>query len=426
MRARLSDIAAQAQVSEATVSRVLNDRPGVSPETRQAVLTALDVLGYERPPRLRKRSAGLVGLVVPELDNPIFPAFAQAIESVLAQTGYTPVLCTQTAGGVTEDEYVEMLLDRQVSGIIFVSGLHADTTADPERYRKLVARRLPIVLINGVVPGIEAPFVSCDDQYASELAVSHLCALGHRRIGFISGPERFVPVQRKLAGYRATMRRLVGTSEEELDSLIALSLFGVEGGAAAAARLLDKGVTGIVCGSDLMALGAIRAARSRGLHVPNDVSVVGYDDSPLIAFTDPPLTTVRQPVVPMAAAAVRALIDEIRGHAAPHSEYMFTPELVVRASTAVAPSASAGRLAASAGRPASAAQSASPGRSASAHRSASVSQAERGTGHGRGQSLDRGRGVQPTVVSRAATRAMPARTSSGEGGGGAETVSMSS
>lgn len=334
MRARLSDIAAQAKVSEATVSRVLNDRPGVSAETRQAVLTALDVLGYERPARLRKRSAGLVGLVVPELDNPIFPAFAQVIESVLAQAGYTPVLCTQTPGGVTEEEYVDMLLDRQVSGIVFVSGVHADTSKDPERYRTLVSRRLPIVLINGFAAGVEAPFISCDDRVAGELAVSHLVALGHRRIGFISGPERYSPVQRKVAGYRATMHRLLGTTEVELDELVALSLFGVEGGAAAAGRLLDRGVTGVVCGSDLMALGAIREARRRGLRVPADLSVVGYDDSPLIAFTDPPLTTVRQPVQAMAVAAVRALIDEIDGHAAPHSEYVFRPELVVRASTA--------------------------------------------------------------------------------------------
>src|ERR1041384_1219866 len=144
MRARLSDIAQQAEVSEATVSRVLNDRPGVAPETRQAVLTALDVLGYERPARLRKRSAGLVGLVVPELDNPIFPAFAQTIESTLAQQGYTPVRCTQSPGGVTEDEYVEMLLDRHVSGIVFVAGLSADTTADHARYQRLLDRPLPI------------------------------------------------------------------------------------------------------------------------------------------------------------------------------------------------------------------------------------------------------------------------------------------
>lgn len=328
MRARLSDIAQQADVSEATVSRVLNDRPGVAAETRQAVLTALDVLGYERPARLRKRNAGLVGLIVPELDNPIFPAFAQTIESSLTQHDFTPVLCTQAPGGVPEDEYVEMLLDRQVSGIIFVSGLHADSTSDPERYRKLIARPLPIVLVNGYAEGIEAPFISCDDRTAGELAVGHLAALGHRKIGLITGPERFYPVKRKIEGYRAAMARL------GLQETISLAWFSVEGGDAAAGRLLEQGVTGFVCGSDLMALGAIRAARQRGLQVPKDVSIVGYDDSPLIAFTDPPLTTLRQPVRPMAVAAVRALIDEIKGHAAPHSEYIFRPELVVRGSTA--------------------------------------------------------------------------------------------
>lgn len=337
MRARLSDIAQQAQVSEATVSRVLNDRPGVSADTRQAVLTALDVLGYERPARLRKRSAGLVGLITPELENPIFPAFAQVVESALAQEGFTPVLCTQTPGGVPEDEYVEMLLDRQVAGIIFVSGLHADTTSDPGRYLKLTARPLPIVLLNGYVPAVDAPFFSCDDHTAGELAVGHLFALGHRRIGLVTGPERFTPVQRKIAGYRAAMIRLLGTVPAEFTELTSLSLFGVEGGQAAAATLLDRGVTGLVCGSDLMALGAIRAARQRGLAVPGDVSVVGFDDSPLIAFTDPPLTTLRQPVTPMAVAAVRALVDEIHGHPAPRSEYLFRPELVVRSSTGSAP-----------------------------------------------------------------------------------------
>src|SRR5688572_20543670 len=127
---RLADIAAQAGVSEATVSRVLNGKPGVSAATRQAVLTALDLMGYERPQRLRQRSNGLIGLVTPELDNPIFPAFAQAIEKALTQHGYTPVLCTQLPGGAAEDEFTELLVDRGVSGIIFVSGLHADTTAN--------------------------------------------------------------------------------------------------------------------------------------------------------------------------------------------------------------------------------------------------------------------------------------------------------
>lgn len=335
MTARLAEIAAQAGVSEATVSRVLNGKPGVAGATRQAVLTALDVLGYERPSRLRMRSAGLVGLIVPELENPIFPAFAQAIETALAQSGYTPVLCTQTPGGVTEDDYTQMLLERGVSGIIFVSGLHADTTAGLGRYRALRERGLPIVLVNGYAEGLDAPFISNDDSASMELAVSHLVTLGHRRIGLAVGPERFVPVIRKVAGFRAALKSALNVTDA--DELVEFALFSVEGGDVAASRLLDRGCTAIVCGSDMMALGAIRAARSRGLDVPRDLSVVGYDDSPLIAFTDPPLTTVRQSVTAMSQAAVRALIDEVSGAPAPRAEFVFRPELVVRGSTGSAP-----------------------------------------------------------------------------------------
>ncbi len=337
-RARLSDIAEQAGVSEATVSRVLNDRPGVSPATRQAVLTALDVLGYERPIRLRGRS-GLVGLVVPELENPIFPAFAQVMETLLTQHGYTPVLCTQTPGGVTEDEYVELLLDRGVAGIIFVSGMHADVTAEHGPYNALVERGLPIVLVNGYAEGIDAPFISDDDAAAMDLAVTHLTSMGHRRIGLAVGPGRFVPVVRKRAGFIDAMTRLTGISADEAAGLVSHSLFAVEGGQAAAHHLLGCGVTAIVCGSDLMALGAIRTIRQRGLRVPEDVSVVGYDDSRLIAFTDPPLTTVRQAVSAMGTAAVQALIDGINGTPAPRDEFVFRPELVVRSSTGPVPSA---------------------------------------------------------------------------------------
>lgn len=337
MRARLADIAAHAGVSEATVSRVLNAKPGVAAETRQLVMTALDVLGYERPSRLRMRSAGLVGLIVPELDNPIFPAFAQVIENGLAQHGYTPVLCTQTPGGITEDDYVELLIERGVSGIVFVSGLHADTAADKGRYRRLIERRLPVVFVNGYTEGIEAPFISDDDVAAMDLAVTHLVSLGHTRIGLAVGPQRFVPVIRKVAGFTAAVRARLRLDDAAAAELVEHSLFSVEGGQAAAGRLLDRGVTAVVCGSDMMALGAVRAARVRGLDVPDDLSVVGYDDSPLVGFTDPPLTTVRQSVLAMGTAAVRALMDEIGGVPAPHAEYVFRPELVVRGSTGAAP-----------------------------------------------------------------------------------------
>ncbi|MQA98396.1 MAG: LacI family DNA-binding transcriptional regulator, partial [Streptosporangiales bacterium] len=152
MTPRLAEIAAQAGVSVATVSRVLNGRPGVSAASRQAVVTALDVLGYERPAPLRRIShSGLIGLITPELSNPIFPAIAQVIQTALISPGYASVLCTHEMGGVTEDDYTELLLERGVSGIVFVSGMHADSRADPKRYRRLIDRRLPIVLVNGYV-----------------------------------------------------------------------------------------------------------------------------------------------------------------------------------------------------------------------------------------------------------------------------------
>jgi LacI family transcriptional regulator, repressor for deo operon, udp, cdd, tsx, nupC, and nupG len=335
VRTRLTDLAEQAGVSTATVSRVLNGKHGVSAQARQAVLAALDVLGYERPEKLRTRSAGLVGLVVPELSNPVFPAFAQVIESMLTERGYTPLLCTQSPGGTTEDQYVDMLLEHGVAGIVFVSGLHADSSASKERYHRLRSSGMPIVFINGFAEGVDAPTVSTDDVAALDLAFRHLVSLGHRSIGLAIGPDRFVPAARKRAEFAVNLERHLGIGDPT--GHIVSALFTVEGGQAAALELIESGHTAIICGSDMMALGAIRAARSRGLSVPEDLSVVGFDDSPLIAFTDPPLTTVRQPVAAMGHAAVSALVSEIVGTPASRIELKFHPELIVRASTGAAP-----------------------------------------------------------------------------------------
>ncbi|GGZ17350.1 HTH-type transcriptional regulator MalR [Streptomyces olivaceoviridis] len=337
---RLADIAAQAGVSEATVSRVLNGKPSVAAGTRQAVLAALDVLGYERPVRLRQRSEGLVGLITPELDNPIFPALAQVIGQDLTRQGYTPVLATQTPGGSTEDELTEMLVDRGVAGIIYVSGLHADTTADTKRYADLRAQGVPFVLVDGFSAKVQAPFISPDDRAAMTLAVAHLVSLGHTSIGLAVGPRRFVPVQRKMEGFVRAVQDQLNLSPDLVEAtLIQHSLYSLEGGQAAAGALIERGCTAVVCASDMMALGAVRAARQAGLQVPRDFSVVGFDDSPLIAFTDPPLTTIRKPVPAMGQAAVRTLLEEVGGTPAPHSEFVFMPELVVRGSTASKPRA---------------------------------------------------------------------------------------
>jgi DNA-binding LacI/PurR family transcriptional regulator len=336
MARRLAEVAKKVGVSEATVSRVLNGKPGVSEGTRQAVLTALDVLGYERPTQLRGERARLVGLVLPELGNPIFPAFAEAVGGALAQQAFTPVLCTLTAGGVSEADYVNLLLEQQVSGVIFFGGTYAEAESAHDHYDLLAERGLPTVLLNAAIDELDFPQVSCDDAVAVQQAMGHLVSLGHQRIGLVLGPPDHIPSQRKLAAATAFAER----NGIELDETrIEHALFSVEGGAAAATRLLRRPdpVTGVVCASDPIALGVVRAARRLGRSVPGEVSVVGYDDSWLMSCAEPPLTTVRQPIEAMGHAAVELLVKEVAGVRVTHDELLFEPELVVRGSTGPMP-----------------------------------------------------------------------------------------
>ncbi|MDQ6936438.1 MAG: LacI family transcriptional regulator [Actinomycetota bacterium] len=338
MARRLADVAAKVGVSEATVSRVLNGKDGVSESTRQAVLTALDVLGYERPTQLRGERARLVGLVLPELQNPIFPAFAEVVGGALAQQGFTPVLCTQSTGGVQEADFVDLLLQQQVSGVVFAGGNYTLAQAPHEHYAHLADRNLPTVLVNAAIEHLPFPRVSCDDASAVEQAISHLVSLGHRRIGLILGTRDHIPSQRKFAAARAALNRL---DRELAPEYVANTLFSIEGGQAAATVLLGRGVTGLICASDPIALGAIRAARRAGRQVPGEVSVVGFDDSAFMNCTDPPLTTVRQPIEAMGRAAVDLMVGQISGGtggAVAPGELLFEPELVVRGSTGPAPS----------------------------------------------------------------------------------------
>jgi DNA-binding LacI/PurR family transcriptional regulator len=331
MSRRLAEVAKQVGVSEATVSRVLNGKPGVSEATRQTVLTALDVLGYERPSKLRGDRARLVGLFLPELHNPIFPAFGEVVGGGLAQNGYTPVLCTQAAGGISEADYVDLLLQQQVSGMVFVGGQYTQEDAPHGHYQRLADLQLPTVLVNAPVAGIRFPTVSTDDAVAIELAWNHLVQLGHRDIGLVLGPEDHLPSRRKL---EAAKRMSASSGVALPPGRIAHSHYNLEAGQAATARLLGEGVSAVICASDPLALGAVRAVRRAGLTVPGDVSVVGFDDSALMNSTDPPLTTVRQPIEPMGRMVIEMLVSQLAGTKVAAEEYLFEPELVVRGSTA--------------------------------------------------------------------------------------------
>jgi DNA-binding LacI/PurR family transcriptional regulator len=329
---RLAEVAKKVGVSEATVSRVLNGRAGVSDSTRESVLTALDVLGYERPTQLRGERARLIGLVLPELQNPIFPALAEVIGGALAQRGFTPVLCTLTAGGLSEADYVDMLLEQHASGVVFAGGHYAELAAPHDHYRLLHSRGVPVLLVNAAIENLDFPCVATDDVIAAGQAFRHLASLGHERIGLLLGPEDHMPSRRKLAAFTEHVQQ-AGFSVAPVEH----ALFSLEGGQAAATRMLRRGVTGIICASDVLALGAIRAVRRAGLDVPADVSVVGYDDSGWLNSTDPPLTTVRQPIESMGKAAVALLVNQMESVTFQSEELLFEPELVVRQSTGPAP-----------------------------------------------------------------------------------------
>jgi DNA-binding LacI/PurR family transcriptional regulator len=329
---RLAEVAKKVGVSEATVSRVLNGKSGVSESTRDAVLTALDVLGYERPTQLRGERARLVGLVLPELQNPIFPALAEVIGGGLAQRGFTPVLCMWAAGNLSEADYVHMLLDQHASGVVFAGGQYAQMAAPHEHYALLRRRGVPVVLTNAAIDNLDFPCVATDDFAAAGQAFRHLASLGHERIGLVIGPEDHVPSRRKLAAF-TEHARAAGLDAAPVEH----TMFSLEGGQAATTRLLRQEVTGVICGSDVLALGAIRAVRRAGLSVPRHVSVVGFDDSSFMNSTDPPLTTVRQPIEAMGKAAVALLVNQMEAATFQPEELLFEPELVVRESTGPAP-----------------------------------------------------------------------------------------
>jgi LacI family transcriptional regulator, repressor for deo operon, udp, cdd, tsx, nupC, and nupG len=333
----LDVIAAEVGVSPATVSRALRGKNGVSDAVRQRVLAAAEAAGYVASRRSTGIDTDVVGVIVPELDNPVFPAFLQRMQTLLVQQGYTPLVGSQFTPGVSEDEWIELMLGRQMAGLVLVNGMHADTTAPPDRYHRLRRLGVPLVLVNGFVPDLDATFIAVDDASAVEMAVQHLSTLGHRTIGLAVGPERYTPVVRKVEAVRRLVDERRGTPAE-LTGLVEHSLFTIEGGQATGRRLIEAGATGIVCASDPMALGVIRAARAMGLSIPGDVSVIGFDDSPVNAFMDPPLTSLRQPVGDMASVAITALVEQLRTGQHPTTEYLFAPELIVRGTTGPAPS----------------------------------------------------------------------------------------
>ncbi len=329
-RTSMADIATHAGVSTATVSRVFNGVGQVSAPTRIKVLTAIDELGYDRPASSAPPSSPGIGVVVPELTTPGFSAFAHCLQVEIAHAGGIAMIRSQTPGATSEAEHISSLLAHGVDGLVFVSGRHADHLGDVSPYLDLAGRKVPFVTVNGARPEIPAPDFSTGDALGIRAALAHLRELGHTRIALLGGRTHVVPARRKARAFRAAMAADFGQD----DPVVVETFYTFEAAAAATPDLIAQDVSAIVTGSDLQALGAISALRAHGLRTPEDVSVIGFDDSFLIPHLDPPLTTVRQPVTAIVSSAVRALFEALANREPQsHADFTFTPDLVVRSST---------------------------------------------------------------------------------------------
>ncbi len=327
----LRDVAQHAGVSLATASRVASGSTSVRAETRERVERAMRELLYVAPGTTV--TTGAIGLLVPELGNPIFPALAQEMERRATEAGLATILCNTAGSASREADYVHMLLERRVDGMIFISSEVTDLRSDHAHYRRLLREGARLVFVNGGSPKLDVTSVGVDERAAGRLATEHLLALGHTRIGFAAGDALMSPTREKAEGREAALR----AAGVEPDGLVVHASFTVEGGREAFRGLvaLPGGPpTGIICSNDLMAIGVIREAESLGIDVPGELSVIGFDGIDAASWNEPALTTVEQPIDEIAETAVRALRSLIENRSQSLPNYVFRPRLKLGRSTA--------------------------------------------------------------------------------------------
>jgi LacI family transcriptional regulator len=316
MTATITDVARKANVSTATVSRVLSGGGGARDATRDRVLTAARELGY-RPSgvarSLRQRATRTLGLIVTDIENPFFPELVRTVEDAARERGYAMLLCNASDDPEREAGYLELLVDRWVDGVVIAA------SSLGVRHREwLLAADLPIVLVNSVDRQIDLPTIASDSVMGGRIATEHLLELGHRRFGIITAGPRNLDAPDRVTGARSALRAAgIPTASEH----VVIEEATVEGGQRAAAAILakDPSVTAIVAYNDLTAIGAMRAIRAREMRVPQDVSVIGFDDVHLAAYVDPPLTTIAQSTAEMGRWAVDELTRRL-GRPVPDSE----------------------------------------------------------------------------------------------------------
>jgi LacI family transcriptional regulator len=332
--ATLRDVAAAARVHPATASRALNPetRILVSEDTARRVTAAAAKLGYRPNPvarSLRTRRSHTVGVLIPDLNNPLFPPIVRGLEDKLAAAGYVALIGNTDADANRERLIFDQMRARHVDGFVL-----ATATVHDRLLAEAAAADLPVVLMNRLSQDYSFPSVSVDNEQGARMAVTHLARLGHTRIAHVAGPQEASTGVSRLRGFRDGM---ASARLEVSEDLIAYSSrYTVEEGTRCCAELLARpgGFTAVAAANDMLAVGCYTALDEAGLECPNDVSVIGFNDMPFIDRLRPPLTTVRFPHYQLGTEAAQLLLERIFEGDGPVKILYLAPELVVRGSTA--------------------------------------------------------------------------------------------
>jgi LacI family transcriptional regulator, galactose operon repressor len=328
-RPTLAAIAAEAGVSLPTVSKVVNGRPDVAPDTRARVERLLGELNYQRPGLRRGRRAGLIDLVFNGLDSPWAVEILRGVEDWCAEHTMGAAVSAVRHGSARPASWTSALASHDTDGVILVT-----SEVTPAQLEQLRADGIPLVVVDPVnLPDPDLPSVGATNWAGGLAATEHLAAQGHRRIAAITGPAEYLCSRARIDGYRSSLER-AGIRYDP--ALVRHGDFQHEGGFLCGSELLGlpQRPTAIFAGSDQQALGVYEAARQRGLRIPQDLSVVGFDDLPAARWVSPPLTTVRQPLAEMGRAAAAMLGELIDGVPLRSQRVELSTELVVRESTA--------------------------------------------------------------------------------------------
>ncbi|HEY9104341.1 LacI family DNA-binding transcriptional regulator [Chitinimonas sp.] len=305
----LHEVARAAGVSPSTVSRILNGTAKVSDDKRKAVEAAIAKLNYKPnllAQGLKKGRGMTIGILTQDLASPFFANALRGVEAALAGTGYAPLVVSGHWQADEEAERVELLIARRMDGIIILSGCLSDAQIDE------FAQRLPIVVTGRPVVAAHACNIALDQEAGARLAVEYLLARGHRRIAFIAGPPDHDDAQARLKGYRAVLEA-AGIAYEP--AMVAQGNFLESGGLDGVETLLarQQQFSALLCANDQTAYGARLALYRRGIAVPDEVSIIGFDDLHYSSYTTPPLTTVRQPVYEVGRQAAESVLQMLAG-----------------------------------------------------------------------------------------------------------------